>query len=175
MDDLSVNVLYDCARLPLATIYLHREDYWDTENTSKSATWLYNDTECTTFKDQQKLTRRQNNAINIASVSVYQMARKGEHQLSQPKSKGCYFVDAAELANFFIIADGKSSAQSHFFHKDGTRQVVGEFAQHLNILPKPTIDAAQAWEEFNKAPWSKCWVFSEVPFSLPELKQFPNV
>jgi len=43
MEELMQNIIYDCNRIPVDTIFLHREDVKGTRNGAKTSTWLYAD------------------------------------------------------------------------------------------------------------------------------------
>jgi hypothetical protein len=165
MQELPPYFLFDCALIPQSTIFVHREDVYETESTSKTSTWMYFEVHGKEYADGLKVTKKESDAINIGAVSVYQFncTAHEEHQLSEPTSNGCYMVDVSSLTNFFILADAKIG-QGHFFKKGVGRVVKGLASQHLNLFPKWNIPWTQAWSEFNSAPWNPCWDFEEVNF-----------
>jgi len=162
MQGLPPNTLLDCALVPENTIFVHREDVYETESNSKFGTWIHFKVK-RDYTDGLRVNKKEVDSINCGAVSVYQLDCAGEHQLSEPTSNGCYMVDVSKLPNFFIVADAKIG-RSHFFKAGLGRVEQGLTSQHLNFFPKWNIPITQAWTEFNSAPWSKCWGFEEASF-----------
>src|SRR5436190_23219924 len=101
MQQLSPNVLFNCALIPRYTMFVHREDVYNAESTSKTSTWMQVKKE---YKDSLKVNKRENDAINGGAISVYQLdcTAHEEHQLTEPTSYACYMVDLSRLPNFFV-------------------------------------------------------------------------
>ena len=164
MQELPPNVIFDCSRIPPNTVMVHREDIHQTQEKSKSSTWLYCETHGKAFIDHQRIDKKQNEKINEGSISVYKLdtAPHVQHQLSERGSNECFHVDVS-------LCQISSSVRTARFQKVTFSTEAG-FArlvpcpQYLNLSPKSHVAVNQARLEFNEAPWIKFWDFEEVCF-----------
>ena len=131
----------DCSTLPSGTVFIHREDVYETDKSSKINTWHFIDSLVEAYKNGQKLNKHQRAFINDNAVSVHNInfPRNQPHQKSEQCTSGCYYLDASSLPQFMLLPDHISkpliySTQGNLSPKTSPQ------AQHLNIFPNKGIN-----------------------------------